>query len=139
MARKLKTKKRRRTAFVPRIVFGLGLVGVVPMIGGCSSMSPLSVAMRINPDFGTSVAIDMVRPPDEQLVGVADIGFTVACCAFDGDVPDLTPSDLTPAPDKLPGFDVAAVFDLAPPDQMQFTVAMTGFDLSVTKDGGSRG
>jgi hypothetical protein len=114
--------RRKRTAFVPRLVFRVAIAGVVPAcVAACSSGG-----LDGDRDMAVlGVAADLARP-DLSSQWFFDVAVDLAA------VPDLAGSD---APDLSSQwfFDVAFPFDLAvPPDLL--AVADAGFG-----DGGSDG
>jgi hypothetical protein len=80
-----KSAARKKTSFVPRIIFQAAtVVGVVPFcVAGCGGISLGPI-----PDGGGDVVLgDSVACVSFDggpcRLGVADVGFTVAACAFD--------------------------------------------------------
>jgi hypothetical protein len=118
--------KRKRTAFVPRLVFRIAIAGVVPAcvaacssggIGGPNDAAPRDMRLFGVADqfFSVAAPLDFSMPQDGPM-GVADLGF--------GDLGDGGPDD--GGQDQF--FTVAAPLDFAvtPQDQF-FAVADVGF------------
>jgi hypothetical protein len=77
-----RSKRRKRTAIVPRIVFAACFAGVVPVcVVGCDGSAPAPPDLRANHYF------DVFTFPFEDLsgvLGVADLGFTPDDLSTDG-------------------------------------------------------